>query len=1065
MSDADGDFPETEDEAAPPPRFSRRRKVFVALAGVSLLGLGGLWLARENIANKVISGKLDDLGLPANYKIESIGPRHQVLSGVVIGDPAHPDLTVERVDVEIVPTLGLPTVGRVTLLRPRLYGTVRDAKASFGALDKLIFAKTEQPAGLPDLDLVLIDGRARILTDYGAIGAKAEGAGNLRGGFAGALAAVAPQLALPGCKADKASIYGKVSVTAAKPRFEGPLRLDSLACKGAGLTVGKTGLQLTAETNEHFDALGGKFGLTGGVLAWQGNRATGLKGSGDFNLARGDLTARYALEGQGLATGWADAANLAAEGMVRSHDGFARIESDGELKGAGLRPGLRLNAALADAARSGEGSLLGPVASQIGQALRREGAGSKLSALYNLRMAGGKTSLIAPRLVLRGASGADLLTMTRLALTQEGKGVPRISGNLRTGGAGLPHIEGQIERLGGGQARARLAMAEYRAGDTRIALPQLQLAQGRGGELGFSGQALLSGALPGGRADGLMLPLDGNWSPRRGLAMWRRCTAVRFQRLAIGNLALEQRGLTLCPGRDGAILRSDGRGTRLAAGTPSLDLAGKLGTTPIRMKSGAVGFAWPGALAARNIDVAMGDPKTPSSLKVADLKAQLGRKTTGTFAGTELKLAAVPLDVLDASGRWSYVGGDLAIDGGALRLEDRELDDRFKPLIARDAVLTLHSTEFRAQAKLREPVSDREIVEVRILHDLDTARGHADLDVAGINFDRGLQPDTLSRLALGVIALAKGRVSGKGAIDWNGDKVTSSGAFSTPGLDFAAAFGPVKGASGTVQFTDLLGLVTAPDQRIKLASINPGIEVYNGEVSFELQGDNVLMVNGAHWPFIDGTMDLLPTRMVLGAAEVRRYTLKMDGINAAKFVQQLELSNISATGIFDGTMPLIFDENGGRIEGGMLVSRPPGGNVSYVGELTYKDMGAMANFAFQALRSLDYRKMQLAMDGPLEGEIVTRVRFDGVRQGADAKQNIITRRLASLPIQFNLNIRAPFQRLIHSFKAMYDPDYIPDPRKLGLLDKDGKPIVEKPPAAGQSEKVQPIQPSDSRNKP
>lgn len=1065
MSDADGEFPEGEGEAPSPPRASRRRRVLLALAGVSLVGLGGLWLARENIANKVISGQLEKFDLPATYKLESVGARHQVLSNVVIGDPAHPDLTVERVEVEIVPTFGLPTLGKVTLLRPRLYGTMKDARASFGALDKLIYAKTDKPAGLPDLDLVLIDGRARLLSDYGPIGAKAEGAGNLRGGFAGTLAAVAPQLALPGCQAQQVSAYGKASVTAAKPRFEGPVRLGSLACKKAGLSLGKTGLQLTAETTEGFDAVSGKYGLNGGALAWQGNRFASSEGSGDFTLAKGDLTARYRLEGKGLAAGWADATSLAAEGMVRTRDNFTRIESDGELSGKGLRPATRFNAALADAARSGEGTLLAPVVAQIGQALRREGPGSRLAASFALRRADGQTSLIAPRAVLSGGSGADLVTLTRLALTQDARGAMRLSGNLRTGGAGLPQLSGQIERLGGGQARARFSMAEYRAGDTRLALPQIQLAQGRGGEIGFAGKALISGALPGGRADGLALPIDGNWSARRGLAMWRHCTPVRFQRFSIGNLALEQRGLTLCPGRDGAILRSDGRGTRLAAGTSTLDLAGKLGTTPIRLKSGAVGFAWPGALAAKAIDVSLGDPAAPSSLKVGELKAMLGRKTTGTFAGTELKLAAVPLDILDAGGSWSFAGGDLAISGGAFRLEDRELDDRFKPLIARDAVLSLHSTEFRAEAMLREPASDREIVLARITHDLDTARGHADLDVAGITFDKRLQPDTLSRLAYGVIALARGRVSGQGVIDWNASTVTSNGTFTTPSLDFAAAFGPVKGASGTVHFTDLLGLVTAPDQRIKLASINPGIEVFDGEVSFELQGDNVLMVNGAHWPFIDGTMDLLPTRMVLGAAEVRRYTLKMDGINAAKFVQQLELSNISASGIFDGTMPLIFDEDGGRIEGGMLASRPPGGNISYVGELSYKDMGAMANFAFQALRSLDYRKMQLAMDGPLEGEIVTRVRFDGVRQGGQAKQNFITRRLASLPIQFNLNIRAPFQRLMTSFKAMYDPKFMPDPRLLGLLDKDGKPIPQGTSSAPAPKNIPPIQPSDSRNKP
>src|SRR5690606_18621440 len=107
-----------------------------------------------------------------------------------------------------------------------------------------------------------------------------------------------------------------------------------------------------------------------------------------------------------------------------------------------------------------------------------------------------------------------------------------------------------------------------------------------------------------------------------------------------------------------------------------------------------------------------------------------------------------------------------------------------------------------------------------------------------------------------------------------------------------------------------------------------------------------------------------------------------EGLEAARFVERMELNNLGATGVFDGTVPVVFDAMGnGRLEGGLLLSRPPGGNVSYVGELTYEDLSPMANYAFDMLRSLDYRQMSVQMDGPLIGEIVTRVRFDGVSQG------------------------------------------------------------------------------------
>src|SRR5690606_13294984 len=137
------------------------------------------------------------------------------------------------------------------------------------------------------------------------------------------------------------------------------------------------------------------------------------------------------------------------------------------------------------------------------------------------------------------------------------------------------------------------------------------------------------------------------------------------------------------------------------------------------------------------------------------------------------------------------------------------------------------------------------------------------------------------------------------------------------------------------------------DQRVRVASINPGIEVYDGEIGIELTNGEVLRMTGGVWPFMGGTLTMRPVTLNIGVSEVRAYILEIVGLEASQFVQRMELENVSATGTFDGIMPLIFDRNGnGRIEGGRLVSRPPGGNVAYVGALTYEDLSPMANIAF-----------------------------------------------------------------------------------------------------------------------
>ena len=81
--------------------------------------------------------------------------------------------------------------------------------------------------------------------------------------------------------------------------------------------------------------------------------------------------------------------------------------------------------------------------------------------------------------------------------------------------------------------------------------------------------------------------------------------------------------------------------------------------------------------------------------------------------------------------------------------------------------------------------------------------------------------------------------------------------------------------------------------------------------------------------------------------------------------------------------------------------------------------------------------MEVVMNGPLTGELVTRVRFDGIRQGETAKTNIITRQIAKLPIRLLVNVRAPFYQLLGSVRSLYDPAAVRDPRGLGLIGANG----------------------------
>jgi hypothetical protein len=1027
-------------EIAGRPRSFWRRWIIYPLLLILGLAFLALWLQRERIAGDVLGSTLESYGVPATYEIERIGGRRQVVSNIVVGDPARPDLTVERAEIVIRYRFGLPAISSVRLIRPRLYGTLYGGKLSFGALDPLLFPEgPKEPFEFPDMRLALVDGRALLESDYGPVGFKAEGSGHLRSGFAGRLAATAPELAFGECEARGTTLYGTVEIDAERPAFAGPLRLRGLACGDDAMQLAQTDLNAAFRLDRDLKGIEGT--LAGAALGAGAGGATAerLALETKATFRGGELTASYEIAGTGVIHEQARMAALALDGTIRAGEGFDRAQIEGEFAGRGFRPGPALDGAIAGAAASTEDTLLGPILRKLRGALQRESAGSSLGGRYDVRKTGEVVSVMVPQAQLTGGSGQRVLALSRFQYGWSGRGLPRLSGNISTGGRDLPRIEGRIERRGSDGFTANLAMAEYAAGGSRLAIPRLALVS-TGEGIGFSGSATASGALPGGEARNLTLPLAGNWSSERGLNLWRQCIDLRFDALRFANLTLERRGLRLCPAPGGAIVRYGSGGLRVTAGAPSLDVAGRLGETPIAIRSGAIGIAYPGAISAQRMIVTLGPRDTATTFAVEDLTANIGKTISGRFAGTDIRLFAVPLDLVGASGNWDYTGGVLSITGGDFRLVDRQNEPRFEPLMARGGTLTLKDNVILAEATLREPATDRVVTEVDIRHSLATGTGHADLTVPGLLFDSQLQPETLSRLMLGVIANARGTITGTGRIDWNEAGVTSSGAFSSESFDFAAAFGPVKGASGTVVFTDLLGMTTAPNQRIRVASINPGIEIFDGEIGIEFREGRILALTGGTWPFMGGTLTIRPVTLNLGVSEQRAYILDIEGMEAARVVERLGLSNISATGTFDGTVPVIFDASGnGRLVDGLLTSRG-GGNISYVGALTYEDMGAIANFAFQALKSLDYDRMTVTVNGPLTGEIITQVRFDGVSQGEGAAQNFITRSVANLPIRFVINIRASFYSLISNLKSLYDPAAVRDPRELGLIDAEGNVI-------------------------
>ena len=1017
-------------EAAQKPRLRRRtlllRKRWLT-AGTVVILVAGVWLAREPIANEFIRDQLNVRGVPARYTIDRIGFGSEILSNIVIGDPKRPDLVAKRVEVLLGYGWKGPYVSGINADGVRLYGRFVDGRLSFGSLDKFRDPENKDPFALPDLSVALRDARARVETPWGSIGAALNGGGNLRRDFTGKLALVAPAIAAAGCSGSNVSFYGTLLVRDVRPQLVGPLRGGGLRCAGGRIGAASPQVALDLSLSEDLRSWKGKADasiarlVAGPVAAERMGLLAGF--DGNAMLTKLDIDVDIArLRGADFA---ADAVTLESKGSV----GSAAPKFDGRVGFARASGSTDLRRSLAESARGLAGTPVGPLAAKAMGALGRVLASASGSAGFAIAGEGptARVDLIAPEMT--SASGARFVGSadSRIGYLY-GADQPAViaTGRWSIGGGDLPSGTLSIDRSAEGRLTGLASLEPYSAEGARLVLTPVRFSGGAGGLLRFVTTAALSGPLAGGRVERLTVPLNGFLAPTGALALDGGCSRVSAERIHVGGVRLGRSAIDLCS-RPGAPLLSTGRdGLRGTVRIPAIALRGTSGSSPFTLKSGPVNIdlatlRWSLALA----EVRLGEGESVTRF---DARSIDGHATTqgmgGRLAGASGKIGAVPLNMSDIAGQWRWTNGALTLDGGLLLTDAAAPDARFYSLVSKDATLRFAGGIIDAMAGFNERETGTKILDTTIRHRLSDGSGAADLAVKELRFNEAFQPDQLSYLAKGVVANVRGSVVGDGRIEWNEAGVTSRGTFATANTNLAAAFGPVTGLTTTISFDDLIALKTAPGQVAKVGEINPGIPVLDGEIEYRLLGDNRVRVEGGSWPFGGGKLLLHPTTLDFNATQPRRLSFDIVGVDAAVFLQSFGFDNINATGVFDGTLPVEFDGLGGRIVDGHIDSRGGGGTLAYVGELSNRNLGMIANFAFGALRSLKYDDLTIILNGDLDGEMVTDIRFGGVGQGEGAARNFLTNQVAKLPLIFNVKIRAPFRQLLTSAKGFYDPSLL-----------------------------------------
>ncbi len=967
------------------------------VGAIFLVGVGGLYLNRRAVAREVLLGWLDRRGVPADLVVEK-ADLDGFVARIRVGDPTNPDLTIERVEVDYA--VGLPwsraglglKPSRIRLIRPLARVARQNGQWTLGSLDGLIEELAARPPG-PDQTgpLILVEqgrialttpgGRATILGDAridqgrlqrltarmprsdlgdGTFAAKGLSAAvdlttvgdQIRIGLVGTTEAVTV--------ADQAGEDLQVRLAALIPypdadRVQDPRRIWS----DVRMSLAQIGM-VQADTRADVRALEGHMiydGRMRGTL-----QAFGLSGdlrgrmaAAGVKVPQGDIAdLNIDLGGSALTLARVDGAapHWTLEGPTAVS--MARLQSD-----AVTGSDLRLSSTSLSLGGGPEGvTANGPMQVRVGLVrsgdltLRRSQIYGRLQARLHNQSA----------LTLRGQAQVQSGSWSGLGPPQTEDIAELAELKRALGDFALQLPQAALEISDGGYAfrLERTASLRPRSGGHVELAPgptPLLAAHGAAPPSGsFGVRADLPGGLPTGRIDishwapvaggfdvRLAADLDLDFGLARGLEVSGRgqlasrggqltfqptgCSDVSLDRLELGESDVVDLTGLLCPDRSPLFAMKDGLWR----------VQGRL-----QAVSGSAPFL---AMAARQATAAM--------------------EARGGAGDLGLILDQVRADVVDTTE-----------------------PHRFNPLSLTGAV-SLAQDIWQGQFDVATP-SGQLLGQMSLTHDGRAGQGGVQIHAPALTFaEGGLQPQTLSPLAANFVASpVRGQASFQGRIDWQtGGEGTSSGQLGLTGLDFTSPVGPVRGLNGTIQFTNLAPLTTAPDQRLTAREIETVVTLRDPVLVFGLDKTSVTLAGG-EVQVGGGRVRIEPLNIPLQADPSVRGVVVLENIQLGDLIDEAGFGeSVEMDALVSGRLPFVRNPDGTlRFAGGSLFAVQPGrlsihrealSGLEAAGGEAGAPPGMVEDLAYQAIEHLSFETLSADVDSQADGRLAVRFHING----------------------------------------------------------------------------------------
>ena len=620
-----------------------------------------------------------------------------------------------------------------------------------------------------------------------------------------------------------------------------------------------------------------------------------------------------------------------------------------------------------------------------------------------------------------------------LVLSNDGM---QLSGEVVVSGGGGPDIDAVLSTAAMSDAALsveteRLDIAPWQVDGRSLGVslaPFNMTSDEKGLRVDTRGRLTTAGAFPG--ADVKATSLTGGFEATRGPEGWRvqttrgACVDLVSEGLRSGALKLKPIALNICP-EDGRFVREEnGNPTgRVLLGDLALpfETVGSAGTLGLRdstvnwsLGDGLVTviegreLALPLELLSGSVSIDGDNPRL--TITAGDGPLRIDASLSESAFGGDL----IPANVTAAGFQFSGVAVETGLDGTLrsddVRIEDFREDPLYEPLRA-DLTATITDGVFRMSGPLRLRKSGWTIAQSSLELELGRLNGTAQLVGQTLNFTRsGLQPHNLSDRLRSALPNARGSMVGNADFTITEGDLSGTGSIKVEGLGFDTfRLGSIDGVNGEMRFSDIIALTTFPNQTLTIESIDPGVRLENGELSFQLIGGEIMQLQGAHWPFAGGALLIAPTRWEFGG-KTELITITADKIKLEELIDALSLEKeIRADGTITGTFPIEIIGPNAFIRDATLKADDAGGLLAYLGNGldAAKGQSEASDYALEALKDFRFKVLEVGANGNISGWIVLSVALEG--QSPDV--------LDGAPFRFNMTFDSKLAQLIRSIQS------------------------------------------------